>query len=135
MNLLDQIKLDAKNALIEGKKEKKLVLSTLIGEIQRTKPLVVDNVKTWNDDMCIKTIKKVVDSNNICGTANENVYLVDYLPVMMETAELTKLIETHIEKMGLSGMRDVGKVMGFLKNYTGQYDGKEASTIAKKILL
>jgi uncharacterized protein YqeY len=37
--------------------------------------------------------------------------------------------------MGLNTPRDMGKVMSYLKTeYDGQYDGKVASTITKKIL-
>lgn len=131
MNLLNKIKKDTSLALKAGKKEKKIILSTLVGEIQRLEPEVVDGEKTWTDEQVIKTVKKMVES---CSVEEIEIISV-YLPKMMTTEELRSFISTYIVENKLSGMKDMGKVMGQLKPYTGQYDGKEASTIVKSLLV
>jgi len=130
----NRIKKDSLLARKAGEKEKVLALNTLIAEIERSKPEIINGEKVWSDTQCISAIKKTMDGNEQCGNTDENKFLTPYLPKIMTTEELTTLIENHITEMGFSGMKDMGKVMGFLKQFTGQYDGKEASGIVKNKL-
>lgn len=60
-----------------------------------------------------------------------NIYLSRVLQKQMTTDEIIM----HINALGYSSVRDMGKVMSYFKsNYEGQYDGKELSTLVKQIL-
>lgn len=135
MKILNQIKKDAVAALKSGNKEKKLVLSTLVAEIQRNEPAIVNGEKTWTDEMSIRTIIKLVEANKITGCISENEIISIYLPKVMTSDELTVLIQNHITALNFSTQKDMGSVMNFLKqNYAGKYDAREASLITKNLL-
>ena len=62
-------------------------------------------------------------------------YLEEYLPQMMTNEKLENVIDTVIQDLGLSTMKDMGKVMGYLKEtFPNQYDAKYASTYIKSKL-
>lgn len=135
MYLLEKIKNDSILALKEGDKEKKLILSTVIGEIQRNEPLIINDIKTWSDDIVLRIIKKLVEANKETGKLDENEIISVYLPKMKTVEEMKTIVENHINENNYSGMKDMGKVMSYLStNYTGLYDGKEISNIIKTIL-
>ena len=92
-----RIKNDSLVARKSGEKEKALALTTLIAEIERSKPEIKNGDKVWSDAQCISAIKKTIDGNEQCGNTSENVYLSTYLPKLMTTEELTTLIENHIK--------------------------------------
>ena len=59
-------------------------------------------------------------------------YLEEYLPQMMTNEKLENIIDNVISDLGLSTMKDMGKVMGYLKEtFPNQYDAKYASTYIK----
>ena len=63
------------------------------------------------------------------------VYLEEYLPQMMTNDKLENVIDEAIHNLGLSTMKDMGKVMGYLKEtFPNQYDAKYASTYIKSKL-
>jgi uncharacterized protein YqeY len=54
---------------------------------------------------------------------------------MMEEDELREMIRIQIAEDQLTSMKDLGKVMTFLKyNFEGLYDGATATKIAKEYL-
>ena len=62
-------------------------------------------------------------------------YLEEYLPQMMTNEKLENIIDSAISDLGLSTMKDMGKVMGYLKEtFPNQYDAKHASTYIKSKL-
>lgn len=62
-------------------------------------------------------------------------YLEEYLPQMMTNDKLENVIDEAIHNLGLSTMKDMGKVMGYLKEtFPNQYDAKYASTYIKSKL-
>jgi len=128
MTLKEQIQKDRVTAMKEGNKEKRLVLSTLVGELDR-----ID--KNPTDAQVIKKVKSLIDSNIECGNESENVFLEGYLPQMLSDNELETIITNYINQMSISGMSNMGKVMAYLKNqYPGKYDGKTASQLVKNVL-
>jgi uncharacterized protein len=58
-----------------------------------------------------------------------------YLPRQMSEEDLTKVVSEFLQAGG-SGMNpNMGTVMAYLKaNFAGQYDGKIASAVAKRVL-
>ena len=62
-------------------------------------------------------------------------YLKQYLPQMMTNEQLEKVIDEVIRDLHLSTMKDMGKVMGHLKEtFPNQYDAKYASLYIKSKL-
>ena len=55
-----------------------------------------------------------------------------FLPEAMSEDEIEMIVVATIEKLGASGMKDMGKVMGMVsKELAGKEDGKTISTIVK----
>ena len=62
-------------------------------------------------------------------------YLEEYLPQMMSNEKLENVIDGVIRDLGLSTMKDMCKIMGYLKEtFPNQYDAKYASTYIKSKL-
>ena len=58
-----------------------------------------------------------------------------FLPAQLSAAETDALVAQCVNETGASGMQDMGKVMGTAsKQLAGQADGKEMSSIVKKLL-
>lgn len=58
-----------------------------------------------------------------------------FLPEALSEEEIEKVVVATIEKVGASGMKDMGEVMGMVsKELAGQADGKTISTIVKNKL-
>lgn len=55
-----------------------------------------------------------------------------FLPEQLSEEAIEKVVAQSIETLGVSGMQDMGKVMGMVsKELAGQADGKTISTIVK----
>ncbi|MCG1036179.1 GatB/YqeY domain-containing protein [Polaribacter sargassicola] len=62
--------------------------------------------------------------------------LEQFLPEALSEEEIEKVVIATIAKVGASGMKDMGKVMGVVsKELAGQADGKTISTLVKKNLM
>jgi len=128
MNLKERIKSDVVTSLKNKEKERKMILSTLLGELDR-----ID--KNPTDDIVIKTIKKMIENNILTNCSNENKYLETYLPTQMTDDDLEKVLENYIDVENLNGMKSMGKIMQFMNNkYSGLFNGKKVSEISKKYL-
>ncbi len=58
-----------------------------------------------------------------------------FLPRQMEAAEIEKTVETVVSELGCEGIRDMGRLMGALRErYPGQMDFGMASGVAKQLL-
>ncbi len=56
----------------------------------------------------------------------------EFLPQQMEEAEIEATVAAIVEELGAAGLKDMGKVMGLLKErYTGQMDFGKASGFVK----
>jgi hypothetical protein len=103
-----------------------------LGAVVAVDPIV------YGDSEVQSLIIKSVKSLHTIGdedSKSEIELLESYLPSMMNDDELKDVIENAIRETGAQSMKEMGKVMGFLKeNHNGQYDGKMASTLIKKLL-
>ncbi|NVJ90003.1 MAG: GatB/YqeY domain-containing protein [Flavobacteriaceae bacterium] len=62
--------------------------------------------------------------------------LEQFLPEALSEEEIENVVKATIEKLGATGMKDMGKVMGIVsKELAGQADGKTISTLVKKNLM
>ena len=93
-----------------------------------------------------KQVKQRKDSAAIFITQNrqdladpelaEIAVLEQFLPAALSEEEIEKVVAATIKKLGASGMKDMGKVMGVVSNIlSGQADGKVISTLVKKLLM
>jgi hypothetical protein len=65
----------------------------------------------------------------------EAAILEQFLPEALSNEEIEKVVKEVITKVGASGMKDMGKVMGMVsKELAGQADGKTISNIVKQTL-
>ena len=65
----------------------------------------------------------------------ELLVLKDYLPQMLEGAELEKAVNEAMQKTGASTARDMGKVMASLmEDYKGRLDAKAVSALVRSKL-
>lgn len=65
----------------------------------------------------------------------EAAILEQFLPEALSNEEIEKVVKEVIAKVGASGMKDMGKVMGMVsKKLAGQADGKTISNIVKQTL-
>ena len=147
MTLFTQIKADQLAARKAKDGLKATLLTTLIGELtaigkndgnrEVTDADVVKLVKKFLDGVN-ETMALINDANNSDGSADryinllkEQTYLTVYMPQQMGEAKLTEVLTELVTETG----PNLGKLMGLLKErYAGQYDGKMASTLAKKVL-
>ena len=61
--------------------------------------------------------------------------LMNYLPKMLSTEELTEVVNGIVAELGATEMKQMGLVMKTLKErYPNQYDGGAASKLIKEIL-
>jgi uncharacterized protein YqeY len=93
-----------------------------------------------------KQVKQRKDSAAIFITQNrqdladpelaEVAVLEQFLPAALSEEEIEKVVAATITKLGASGMKDMGKVMGVVSNtLSGQAEGKVISTLVKKLLM
>ncbi len=62
--------------------------------------------------------------------------LEQFLPEALSEEKIEEVVKNTIQKIGASGMKDMGKVMGIVsKELSGQADGKTISTLVKKNLM
>ena len=128
MTLKEKIQSDRLTALKAGEKRQNLVLSTLLGELDRV-------AKEPTDEQVIKKVKSMIDGNIECHNEIENQYLECYLPQMLSTDELGTIIQEITIRLQISDMKGMGLVMKELQTkYPGMYDGKIASQIVKNTI-
>ncbi|WP_397447362.1 GatB/YqeY domain-containing protein [Polaribacter sp. R77954] len=62
--------------------------------------------------------------------------LEQFLPEALSEEKIAEVVAATIQKIGASGMKDMGKVMGVVsKELAGQADGKTISNLVKKKLM
>ena len=146
-NLETKIQNDLKDAMLAKNTIKVEVLRMVKAAIQNEK--VNGSYHELTDSDIIKLIQKLskqhqesIDVYTQAGRTElankeieEKVYLDEYLPKMLDNDELTTIIDSLISKTGAKSVKEMGLVMKELSsNYSGQYDGKIASTIIREKL-
>ena len=149
--LLDLIKDDLKIAM---KAKDSLVVSTLRMITSEIKNIEINNRSSSNpgvvDDSSIiqllsKMIKQRKESSEIYKNSNrddlekkenEEIKIIQkYMPIQIDESKIDTIILKAIKKTNSSEIRDMGKVMSFLKeNYSGQMDfGKVSGMLKTKL--
>ena len=149
--LLDLIKDDLKIAM---KAKDSLVVSTLRMITSEIKNIEINNRSSSNpgivDDSSIiqllsKMIKQRKESSEIYKKSNrddlekkenEEIKIIQkYMPIQIDESKIDTIILEAIKQTNSSEIRDMGKVMSFLKeNYSGQMDfGKVSGMLKTKL--
>lgn len=111
---------------IEKDTQKELTESEIEGivakEIKKRKDSIADYEKGGRQD--------------IVDTVNKEIQILEkYLPEQLTEEEILSLVREAIENTGAASMKDMGKVMGALKEKTtGKADGKVVSDMVKQEL-
>tara|TARA_R110001592_G_scaffold77586_1_gene233436 strand:+ start:7975 stop:8370 length:396 start_codon:yes stop_codon:yes gene_type:complete len=130
MKLIERIS----NDFTEAYKAKDMDKKNFLGVI---KTEVTKESKTPEDSYIISKIKSMIKNAEATNslTDNELSILNEYLPTQMTEETLKDAIKLLIDDYELSSLKEMGKVMTYLKNnFDGQYDGRMASTITKELL-
>ena len=151
MELKNKINLDYNDALKAKDKSKistyRLILSGIkdLDISNRSGP----NKKETDDEDIKKLLKKMIKQrtesidvykkNNredlLKIEENEHKILSNYLPKQLSEEETKKICSEVAQKLGASSIKDMGKVMGELKeNYSDTLDFSKAGSLLKEIL-
>ncbi|MCP4521875.1 MAG: GatB/YqeY domain-containing protein [Cytophagales bacterium] len=147
MSLRKQVEADMKKAMLAKEKDKLKALRAIKSLILLAEK--EENVETLTEEQEVKLLLKAVkqrkDSAEIYEQQNredlkavevfEANIIEEYLPKMMDEAEVKEAIQAIIEKVGASGPSDMGKVMGVAtKELAGKAEGKVIATTTKQLL-
>ena len=146
--LLDHIKDDLKIAM---KAKNSLVISTLRMITSAIKNIEINNRSLDNSNsvdeaeiiqLLSKMIKQRKESADIYSNSdrkdlekkeNDEIIIIQkYMPKQIDENEFSSIIDEAIIETNSSKIRDMGKIMGFLKeNYSGQMDFGKVSAMLK----
>lgn len=146
MSLREIINNDLKTAMKAKDTKKRDALRLLTSAF---KQIEVDERKELSDEDVIKIITQQVKRRDDAASQykdaqredlmqielDEIAYYKPYLPAQLSDEELTQAVQTIIEKVGASTMKDMGKVMGTAsKELAGKADGKRINGCVKTLL-
>lgn len=130
MSLIEQINQDFMIAYKAKEIQKKDFLGVLKTEVTKETKIPED---TYIVSKIKSMIKNAAATNSL--TKDELTILNKYLPAQMDEETLRQIINEQVINNGYSDMKDMGKIMGYLKNnYDGQYDGGLVSKLIKETL-
>lgn len=130
MKLIEKISKDFMSAYKDKDMKKKNFLGVIKTEVTK-------ETKTPEDSYVVGKLKSMIKNAESTNSLSEYELGIinEYLPTQMTEDVLRETIGDFITKEELSTMKDMGKIMGYLKsNFEGEYDGKLASTITKELL-
>jgi len=129
MSVYKQIKGDTVSAMKDGNTEKRDLLRVVTGEFDRIGNKI-------SDIKAISIIRKMYSNAIDFKNDIEANILESYLPKMLEPKEIKVIVANIIEVNKFSGIQDLGKVIGKLKQSKeiSLIDMKTASTLIKELL-
>jgi len=144
--MIEKIRDDLKEALKAGNKQ---IVSVLRGLIAAIKNAEIAKRSTLDQQEIItvlqKESKKRTEAANLYEKAGvqerrdaeleEKVIIDNYLPQQLNDIELNKLVDEAIAELQPSGLADMGKVIGRVKDVAGsKADGSRIAVIVKASL-
>ena len=132
MSLQKRIREDMVNAMKTRDTEVVSLLRVVAGEFGRE----MNNGIELQDDQVVAILKRMVKDAKVMGNHGEVEILKKYIPEMLGESQIKTIVAGIIKKNSYSGMQDMGKVMGTIKNHPmgDIIDGKVASVITKELL-
>ncbi len=109
-----QVEKDGQKELTESEMQ-----AIVAKEVKKRKESIADFEKGGRQDLVEQTNKEIEILSN-------------YLPEQLSEAQVVELVVATINTVGATGMKDMGKVMGALREKTaGKADGKLVSDVVK----
>ncbi len=126
MSLKARITEDMKNAMRSGEKDRLGLIRMLQAAIKQRE---VDERIELDDTQVLSVIDKMIKQRRdsvtqfeaggradlVAKESAEIAWLTDYLPAQLSDAELDALVQDAIATTGATSMKDMGKVMGYVK--------------------
>ena len=146
MSIKEQLMDDLKTAMREKDLNRKQTVTMLRAAVKQVE---VDTREEILDEQIVEIVQKQIkqkkaayeefekgDREDLMKQTLEEIAILEvYLPEQLSVEEVRKLVEQAVEETGANSMRDMGRVMGILKERTaGQADGKTLSDLVKEIL-
>ncbi len=146
MNIIDDLHLELKRAMISHDEVEKRVLRMLISavknkEISTSKPITEDEFDVIVKKQ-IKEREEAMEDYKRGGREEafeeerkEQEILRKFARPELSDEELEKLVSRAVKELGVNSPKEIGKVMGFLmKNLKGKASGERVRRIAEKLL-
>ena len=118
----------ARAAILQIEKDKKIeldeegVLDVIAKQVKQRKDALAEFIKGGRDDL--------IDLTN-----QELAILMKYLPQQLTKEELTKIVKDAVEKLNVTEMKEMGKVMAeVMPQVKGKADGFAINEIVKELL-
>jgi uncharacterized protein YqeY len=142
----ETLQADLKKAMIEKDNFKRDTIRFLMAAL---KQIEVDERRVLSDDDIYTIIQKSIKQRNDAAAQYKDANRADlyekeeaeaevleaYLPAQLSDDELKDMIKGAISKLNASSMKDMGAVMGVVKNEAGSSaDGKRVSSLVKELL-
>lgn len=147
MMLLDQLNQDMKQAMKDKDKETLSVIRMVKASIQNELIKLGNDTLTEDEELTIlsREVKQRKDSLQEFKAAgredlvekldNELVTLQKYLPEQLSEDELSAIIQSTIQEVNATSMKDMGKVMGaVMPKVKGKADGSQIKKVVQKNL-
>jgi len=115
-------------AILQKEKDERIVLNdndiieVIAKEVKSRKDVLPEYIKSGRDEL-------------IADLELEIAILMDYLPLQLSQDELTEIVKEGIKETNASSMKDMGKIMAYVKPIiVGRADGKAVNAIVKELL-
>jgi uncharacterized protein YqeY len=146
VSIKEQLMDDLKTAMREKDLNRKQTVTMLRAAVKQVE---VDTREEILDEQIVEIVQKQIkqkkaayeefkkgDREDLMKQTLEEIAILEvYLPEQLSVEEVRKLVEQAVEETGANSMRDMGRVMGILKEKTaGRADGKTLSDLVKEIL-
>lgn len=144
--LKEKLQEDLKESMKSKDNFKRDVIRFLMSAL---KQIEVDERKVLSDEDIIKIIQKSLKQREDAISAfkeasrddlvekesAEAAILKSYLPEQLDDEALKAIIQKHIQSLGVTSIKEMGKIMGVvLTECAGVADGKRINAIAKELL-
>lgn len=146
MSIKDQLMADLKDAMKNKDAVKKATITMLRAAVKQVE---VDTREELSDDQIVEIVVKQIkqkrsaieefkkgDRQDLVDEAESEIAILEnYLPAQLSNDEVVAIIKNAVDKLGASSMKDMGKVMGAIKQeLSGRADNKFVADTVKQLL-
>ncbi len=146
MSLQEQLRQDLRDGMRAKDAHRKsavrmVIAATQLAEVETSEPLgdaevialIRQEVKRREE--AVEMMKEAGREELIPGEVVELDFLRVYLPALMSEEVITELVKEKIDELGVSSMRDMGRVMGTVMPLVkGRADGKMVNQVVRRLL-
>lgn len=146
MNLVEELKKDMIDAMKNKEKERLTVIRMVKAALDKER---IDKKVEINDELLIDVVNKQIKMRNdsieefkkagrddlATSVSSEIEILMKYLPEQLELKEVEEIINSAVEEVGATTMKDMGNVMKVVTpKVKGRFDMKKVSELIKSRL-